>query len=82
MMCMHLACISGSGRSGDRAARALGLPSALPAEQVDARLSLVPADSDGRDYETLIANLRSARDRPAIAAAARAFYRWKKERMG
>lgn len=66
----------------DRAARALGLPSALPVEQVDARLALVPADSDGRDYETLIANLRSARDRPAIAAAARAFYRWKKERMG
>ena len=66
----------------DRAARALGLPPSLPAEQVDARLSLVPADSDGRDYETLIANLRSARDRPAIAAAARAFYRWKKERMG
>jgi hypothetical protein len=66
----------------DRAARALGLPPALPPDQVDARLALVPADSSGNGYETLIANLRSARDRPAIAAAARALYRWKKERMG
>lgn len=66
----------------DRAARALGLPPALPPDQVDARLALVPADSAGNGYETLIANLRNARDRPAITAAARALYRWKKERMG
>lgn len=66
----------------DRAARALGLPPALPPDQVDARLALVPGDSTGNTYDSLIANLRSARDRPAIAAAARALYRWKKERMG
>lgn len=66
----------------DRAARALGLPGTLPLEQIDARLALVPADSAGNTYETLIANLRSARDRPAISAAARALYAWKKERMG
>ena len=66
----------------DRAARALGLPPALPPDQVDARLALVPGDSAGNTYESLIANLRSARDRPAIAAAARALYRWKKERLG
>ncbi|PXW75097.1 hypothetical protein C7451_10766 [Blastomonas natatoria] len=66
----------------DRAARALGLPPALPPDQVDARLALVPDDSAGNSYETLVANLRSARDRPALSAAARALYRWKKERMG
>ncbi|WP_017670881.1 DUF4350 domain-containing protein [Blastomonas sp. AAP53] len=66
----------------DRAARALGLPPSLPPDEVDARLALVPADDQGQGYETLIANMRAARDRPAIAAAARALYRWKKERMG
>lgn len=65
----------------DRAARALGLPPALPPDRVDARLAQVPADSAGNGYETLIANLRSARDRPAISAAARALHAWKKERM-
>jgi hypothetical protein len=66
----------------DRAARALGLPPSLPPAEVDARLALVPADGEGRSYETLIETMRTARDRPAIAAAARALYRWKKERMG
>jgi len=66
----------------DRAARALGLPPSLPPAEVDARLALVPADAEGRNYETLIETMRTARDRPAIAAAARALYRWKKERMG
>lgn len=66
----------------DRAARALGLPPALPPDQVDARLALVPADDQGRSYEQLLHDMRSARDRPAIAAAARALYGWKKERMG
>lgn len=66
----------------DRAARALGLPPSLPPAEVDARLALVPADDAGRSYETLIANMRAASDRPAISAAARALYRWKKERMG
>lgn len=66
----------------DRAAHALGLPPSLPPAEVDARLSLVPADGQGRNYETLIETMRTARDRPAIAAAARALYRWKKERMG
>jgi len=66
----------------DRAARALGLPPSLPPDQVDARLALVPADGDGRSYEQLLNDMRSARDRPAIAAAARALYGWKKERMG
>ena len=66
----------------DRAARSLGLPPNLPADQVEARLALVPADEQGNSYETLIANLRMARDRPALTAAARAIYRWKKERMG
>lgn len=66
----------------DRAARALGLPPSLPPDQVDARLALVPADGEGRSYEQLLNDMRSARDRPAIAAAARALYGWKKERMG
>lgn len=66
----------------DRAARALGLLPSLPPAEVDARLALVPADGEGRSYETLIETMRTARDRPAIAAAARALYRWKKERMG
>lgn len=66
----------------DRSARALGLPPSLPPAEVDARLALVPADGEGRNYETLIENMRTARDRPAIATAARALYRWKKERMG
>lgn len=66
----------------DRAARALGLPLSLPPADVDARLALVPPDGEGRSYETLIETMRTARDRPAIAAAARALYRWKKERMG
>ncbi len=66
----------------DRAARALGLSPTLPVDEVDARLALVPADESGRSYETLLNDMRSARDRPAIAAAARALHGWKKERMG
>lgn len=66
----------------DRAARALGLSPSLPVDEVDARLALVPADKSGRSYETLLNDMRSARDRPAIAAAARALHGWKKERMG
>jgi hypothetical protein len=66
----------------DRAARALGLPPALPVDEIDARLALVPADESGRSYDQLLQDMRSARDRPAIAAAARALYGWKKERMG
>ena len=66
----------------DRAARALGLSPSLPVDEVDARLALVPADESGRSYETLLNDMRSARDRPAIAAAARALHGWKKERMG
>ncbi|WP_446654944.1 DUF4350 domain-containing protein [Blastomonas sp.] len=66
----------------DRAARALGLSPSLPVDEVDARLALVPADESGRSYETLLNDMRSARDRTAIAAAARALHGWKKERMG
>jgi hypothetical protein len=66
----------------DRAARALGLSPTLPVDEVDARLALVPADESGRSYETLLNDMRSARDQPAIAAAARARHGWKKERMG
>ncbi|MBL0965328.1 MAG: DUF4350 domain-containing protein [Blastomonas sp.] len=66
----------------DRAGRALGLSPTLPVDEVDARLALVPADESGRSYETLLNDMRSARDRPAIAAAARALHGWKKERMG
>lgn len=78
----HLTSAAYADLMRDRAARALGLPPSLPSAEVDARLALVAADEDGRSYETLIANMRTARDRPAIAAAARALYRWKKERMG
>jgi hypothetical protein len=66
----------------DRAARSLGLPPGLPREQVDARLGMVAPDAEGRTYDTLSANLRAARDRPAILAAARALNAWKKERLG
>lgn len=78
----HLTAAAYADLVRDRAARALGLPPSLPPAEVDARLALVPADGDGQTYDTLIANMRTARDRPAIAAAARALHRWKKERMG
>lgn len=66
----------------DRAARGLGLPLTLPRDEVDARLAMVAADSDGRNFETLDASLRAARDRADIVAAARALNAWKKERIG
>lgn len=66
----------------DRAARGLGLPPTLPHQEVEARLALVAADGEGRSYEELTARMRAARDRPAIVAAARALYSWKKERIG
>ena len=78
----HLTATAYADLQRDRAARALGLPPSLPPAEVDARLVLVPADGEGRSYETLNENMRTARDRPAIATSARALYRWKKERMG
>ena len=66
----------------DRAARALGLPPALASEEVEARLAMVAPDSDGRNFEALVAAMRAARTRPDIAAAARALNAWKKERIG
>jgi len=66
----------------DRAARALGLPPALASEEVEARLAMVAPDSDGRNFEALVAAMRAARARPDISAAARALNAWKKERTG
>lgn len=66
----------------DRAARGLGLPPTLPRDEVDARLALVAPDSDSRNFETLDASLRAARDRADIVAAASALNAWKKERIG
>ena len=66
----------------DRAARALGLPPALASEEVEARLAMVAPDSDGRNFEALVAAMRAARARPDISAAARALNAWKKERIG
>ncbi|MDM7954785.1 DUF4350 domain-containing protein [Blastomonas sp.] len=66
----------------DRAARSLGLPPGLPRDQVDARLAMVAPDVEGHSYETLSDNMRAARDRPAILAAARALNAWKKEQLG
>lgn len=66
----------------ERAARSLGLPPGLAHQQVDDRLAMVPADADGRSYETLSAAMRAARDRPGILFAARALHAWKKERLG
>lgn len=66
----------------ERAGRSLGLPQGLPREQIDERLAKVSPDAEGRNYETLSADMRAARDRPGILSAARALYAWKKERVG
>lgn len=66
----------------DRAARGLGLPPALPRDEVEARLAMVAPDGEGRTFDTLDATLRNARDRADIVAAARTLNAWKKERIG
>lgn len=66
----------------ERASRSFGLPPGLAREQIDARLAKVSPDDEGRNYETLSAAMRTARDRPGILSAARAIYAWKKERVG
>lgn len=78
----HLTAAAYADLVRDRAARSLGLPPGLPRDQVDARLAMVSPDAEGHSYETLSANMRAARDRPAILAAARALNAWKKERLG
>ncbi len=78
----HLVAPAYADVTRERAARALGLPPALPLDEVEARLALVAADDEGQGYEHLNARMRAARDRPDILSAARALHRWKKERIG
>lgn len=66
----------------DRAARALGLAPGLAHDKVDLRLARVAADTDGRSFATLDAQMRAARDRGDILSAARALHIWKKDRLG